>query len=72
MFIVMNMAVGGWNYVKITDPNDITAPMPAKMCVDWVRLSDNEWTKYLIADRKAKNERRDKNTTCRSGEGVNN
>lgn len=46
MFIVLNMAVGGWNYVEITDPNEITAPMPAKMYIDWIRLTDNEWTEY--------------------------
>jgi hypothetical protein len=46
MFIIFNLAVGGWNYVQITDPNKITASMPAKMYVDWIRLRENEWTEY--------------------------
>ncbi len=53
MFITLNLAVGGWNYVKITDPNDITAPMPAKMYVDWIRLSDNKWTEYFKVNDKS-------------------
>jgi beta-glucanase (GH16 family) len=46
MYITLNMAVGGWNYVQITDPNEITASFPAKMYVDWIRLSANEWTEF--------------------------
>lgn len=50
-FPILNIAVGGWNYVKIKDAAGITAPMPAKMCVDWIRLKDNAFTKiYLGAD----------------------
>lgn len=56
MFIILNLAVGGWNYVKITDPNDITAPMPAKMHIDWIRLTDNEWTEYFNANDKDKDQ----------------
>ncbi|MHC5156600.1 MAG: glycoside hydrolase family 16 protein [Planctomycetota bacterium] len=53
MFIILNLAVGGWNYVEITDPNEITASMPAKMYIDWIRLSENEWTEYYNANDKA-------------------
>lgn len=49
MFIILNMAVGGWSYVDITDPDDITAPMPAKMYIDWIRLTENQWTEYYLA-----------------------
>lgn len=43
-FIVLNLAVGGINFVDITDPNLITAPFPARVYVDWVRLYDNGYT----------------------------
>ena len=36
-FILLNMAVGG-QYTGIYDPNAITAPLPAQMLVDYVRL----------------------------------
>jgi beta-glucanase (GH16 family) len=36
-YIIFNMAVGG-SLPGITDPGSITAPLPAKMYVDWVRL----------------------------------
>ena len=43
-FIILDLAVGGINFVQITDPAQITAPMPARMYVDWVRLYDNGYT----------------------------
>lgn len=43
-FIILNLAVGGSNFVQITDPNQITAPMPAQMLVDYVRVYSNENT----------------------------
>jgi beta-glucanase (GH16 family) len=39
-FPIINIAIGGWNYVKITDPAGITAPFPAQMKVDWIRLEE--------------------------------
>ena len=48
-FIVMNLAMGGWNYVKINDPSGITAPFPAKMSVDWVRLYSDPSTELVFA-----------------------
>ncbi len=44
MHILLNLAVGGQNFVDITDPAAITAPLPARMYIDWVRLSDNGFT----------------------------
>jgi beta-glucanase (GH16 family) len=46
MFIILNMAVGSWPgyYVGIDNPNNITAPFPAKMYIDWIRITDNAWT----------------------------
>jgi beta-glucanase (GH16 family) len=40
-FIIANLAVGGWNFVEIQDPGAITAPFPAKMYIDWIRVSSN-------------------------------
>lgn len=40
-YIIMNLAVGGSNFVGITDPNQITAPLPAQMIVDYVRVYSN-------------------------------
>ncbi len=48
-FIILNLAVGGFNYVDITDPNQITAPFPAKMYVDYVRLYENQYTELFVA-----------------------
>lgn len=50
MFIVLNLAVGGINFVQITNPSDITAPFPAPMYVDWIRLYDNGYTELYRAD----------------------
>ncbi|WP_010424645.1 T9SS type A sorting domain-containing protein [Anaerophaga thermohalophila] len=36
-YFILNLAVGG-SFPGITDPNAITAPMPAKMYVDYVRV----------------------------------
>ena len=46
-FILLNLAVGG-SYVGITDPNLITAPLPAKMYVDYVRLYKNANTELHL------------------------
>ena len=39
-FIIMNLAVGGINFVNITDPAQITAPFPAQLLVDYVKVWD--------------------------------
>ena len=44
MFPLVNLAVGGINFVNITDPALITAPFPAQMLVDWIRVYDNGYT----------------------------
>ena len=49
-FILVNMAVGGINFVQITDPAQITAPMPARLEVDWIRLYDNPYTELYYGE----------------------
>lgn len=39
--ILFNLAVGG-RFPNITDPNGITASLPAEMLVDWVRIAQPE------------------------------
>ena len=50
MYIIANLAVGGWNFVEITDPALITAPFPGRMYIDYVRLYDNGDTELYFAD----------------------
>ncbi len=40
-FVILNLAVGG-SFTGITYPEGITAPMPASMYVDWVRIYRRE------------------------------
>jgi beta-glucanase (GH16 family) len=42
-FVILNVAVGG-NYPWIHSPSGITAPLPADMQVDYVRIYDNDHT----------------------------
>jgi len=42
-FIILNVAVGG-TYPNIQHPNQVTAPLPAEMRVDYVRIYDNGHT----------------------------
>ncbi len=44
-FLIFNLAVGGI-FPQIYDNNEITAPMPAKMYVDYVRIYDNDDSNY--------------------------
>ena len=49
-FVVINIAIGSWpsGYVGIYDPAAITAPFPAKMYVDWIRLYSNPSTEIYL------------------------
>jgi beta-glucanase (GH16 family) len=48
-FIILNLAVGGSNFVGIGDPAQITAPFPAQMLVDYVRVYSNADTETFQA-----------------------
>ncbi len=50
MYIITNLAVGGWNFIEITDPGAITATFPAKMYIDYIRLYDNGDTEIHYGD----------------------
>ncbi len=42
-FLILNLAIGG-NYTGLLSEDDITAPLPAEMHVDYVRIIDNGHT----------------------------
>ncbi|WP_444941049.1 glycoside hydrolase family 16 protein [Microbulbifer sp. ZKSA004] len=44
-FLILNLAVGG-KFPGIYANSDVTAPMPAKMYVDYVRIYDNDDSSY--------------------------
>jgi len=54
-FVLINIAIGGWGYVSITDPGGITAPFPAKMYVDWIRLYSNPSTEIYLGSESEEN-----------------
>jgi beta-glucanase (GH16 family) len=48
-YVIMNLAIGGTNFVGITDPAQITAPLPAQMQIDYVRVFSNASTETFQA-----------------------
>jgi beta-glucanase (GH16 family) len=48
-YFILNLAVGGTNFVGITDPALITAPMPAQVQVDYIRVYSNANTEFFSA-----------------------
>ena len=52
MFPILNIAIGGYNpsYTGVYTPAGVTATMPARMYVDWIRLSDNGYTQLYFGD----------------------
>ncbi|MBN2563814.1 MAG: family 16 glycosylhydrolase [Phycisphaerae bacterium] len=50
MFLLTNVAVGGWNFIEITDPGAITATFPARMYIDYIRLYDNGDTELYFGE----------------------
>ena len=48
-FLLLNMAVGG-SYTNIFDVNNITAPVPGKMYVDYIKLYQNPGDELIIGN----------------------
>ena len=55
LFPILNIAVGGYNpsYTGVYSPAGVTATMPARMYVDWIRLSNNGYTQLYFGDNSA-------------------
>ena len=55
MFPILNIAVGGYNpsYTGVYSPAGVTAAMPARMYIDYIRLSDNGYTQLYFGDNNA-------------------
>jgi beta-glucanase (GH16 family) len=52
MFPILNIAIGGYNpsYTGVYSPGAVTATFPARMYVDWIRLTDNGYTQLYLGD----------------------
>jgi len=50
MFPILNLAIGGWDpsYTGVYSPGAVTATFPAKMYVDWIRLTANAHTELYL------------------------
>ena len=50
MYPILNLAVGGWDpsYTGVYSPAAVSAPFPAKMYVDWIRLTSNAFTEVIL------------------------
>lgn len=51
-FPILNVAVGSWDssYTGVSTPDQVTAEFPAKMYVDWIRLTKSEKTELFFGD----------------------
>jgi len=50
MFLLTNVAVGGWNFIEIVDPNAITATFPERMYIDYIQLYDEGDTELYFGE----------------------
>lgn len=52
-FLILNVAVGSWttSYTGLDTPEKITATLPARMHVDWIRLYGNSDTKVYLGNK---------------------
>jgi beta-glucanase (GH16 family) len=55
MFPILNLAIGGYNpsYTGVYSPGAVTATFPARMYVDYIRLTDNGYTQLYPGDNNA-------------------
>ena len=57
MFPILNIAIGGYNpsYTGVYSPGAVTATFPARMYVDYIRVTDNGYTQLYFGDNNAEN-----------------
>lgn len=57
MFLILNIAIGGYDpsYTGVYSPGAVTAPFPARMDVDYIRITDNGYTQLYFGDTSAEN-----------------
>lgn len=55
MFLILNLAIGGYDpsYTGIYSPSDVTAPFPARMYVDYIKLTANPYTQVYLGNSSA-------------------
>jgi beta-glucanase (GH16 family) len=55
MFLILNMAIGGYNpsYTGVYSPGAVTAPFPARMYVNYIKITDNGYTQLYFGDNSA-------------------
>lgn len=57
MFPILNIAIGGYDpsYTGVYSPGAVTATFPARMYVDYIRVTDNGYTQLYFGDNYAEN-----------------
>ncbi|HEV2327833.1 MAG TPA: family 16 glycosylhydrolase [Verrucomicrobiae bacterium] len=57
MFLIVNMAIGGYDpsYTGVYSPGAVTAPLPAQLDVDYIRITANPYTQLYYGDNNAEN-----------------
>lgn len=57
MFLILNIAIGGYDpsYTGVYSPGAVTAAFPARMDVDYIRITDNGFTQLYFGDNSAEN-----------------
>ncbi len=57
MFPILNIAIGGYDpsYTGVYSPGAVTATFPARMSVDYIRVTDNGYTQLYFGDNYAEN-----------------
>jgi beta-glucanase (GH16 family) len=55
MFPILNIAIGGYDpsYTGVYSPGAVTATLPARMAVDYIRLYDNGYTQLYLGETNA-------------------
>jgi len=55
MFLILNLAIGGYNpsYTGVYSPGGVTAPFPARLDVDYIKLTANPYTQLYFGNNSA-------------------